>query len=230
MVLTLSGALLCPGLIEARNTRRLPAGLPDYPGQYCPGLIEAFTTPSKLWPRLYYPGQYCPGLIEARCASSKPTHPHGIIRGTTAPASLKQVQLIHLIAHVLIIRGITAPASLQSDAYPFDSTRVTGTRRGNAALGSASAPPGDCRSRRIRLAVPGGVMTWVRVSPGYSPQARPGVMSSGWILPKPHWLTVVSASRVLASSWLKRIPFGVFDQTAVRLEWLDGLSGAGCQE
>ena len=55
-------------------------------------------------------------------------------------------------------------------------------------------------------------------------------MLSPWMRPKPHRLTVISASRVLASSCMKRIPLGVFDQAAVRLERLDGLSGAGSQD
>ena len=129
-----------------------------------------------------------------------------------------------------IIRGNTAPASLQSDVYPLDSTRGTGTRRGYAALASALKPPGDCRYRRIRLADPGEVMTWVRISARCWRQAGAGVMSPPWMQPRPHWLTVVSASRVLASSCMKRIRPGVFHQAAVRLARLDGLSGAGCQE
>ena len=103
-------------------------------------------------------------------------------------------------------------------------------RRGYAALASALKPPGGCRYRQDHHLDPGGVITWVRISPGCSRHTRPGVMSNAWMRPKPHRLTVVSASRVLASSCMKRIPLGAFDHAAVRLARLDGLSGAGCQE
>lgn len=47
-----------------------------------------------------------------------------------------------------------------------------------------------------------------------SRQARPGVVSSAWMRPKPHWLTVVTASRIMVSSCMKRIPPGAFHPAA----------------
>ncbi|CAL1239909.1 protein of unknown function [Candidatus Methylocalor cossyra] len=76
-----------------------------YPGHNCPGLIEAFsdsTLRSSLERR--YPGHNCPGLIEATRSRFKVFRYRFVIRGITAPASLK--------------REVQAPPGVAQAGYP----------------------------------------------------------------------------------------------------------------
>ncbi|CAL1240619.1 protein of unknown function [Candidatus Methylocalor cossyra] len=63
-----------------------------YPGHNCPGLIEAGWPGSGGGGWGGYPGHNCPGLIEAPRGGRGSRNRTGVIRGITAPASLKHYQ------------------------------------------------------------------------------------------------------------------------------------------
>ncbi|CAL1241046.1 protein of unknown function [Candidatus Methylocalor cossyra] len=107
----------CPGLIEAYAIYSATYVLPNsYPGHNCPGLIEAILAIPKSERRaLGYPGHNCPGLIEAHQRVSRRPCCSLVIRGITAPASLKP-QIIDMKCFGLKLRypGHNCPGLIEA--------------------------------------------------------------------------------------------------------------------